>query len=238
MSDVEVDGRELVIKKDGRVRRSPVPDDFSPTAFRHVVAAVDMLYRRNGRLPTIDEVTKEWEGFTRKTVQKAFAAPELREALSIRGIEMSFKAGLTPEQLYAITILQDFTDRRSTKTKLEEVGIPIAKYRAWMRNPAFAGAMTAQAEDNLGDSVQMALNRLIANAESGDMRAIEKLLEMTGRWNPQQQEVQNAKTIVLTFMEILQEELAGDVPRLRRIMDRVQAKMTALTITNGIKELQ
>lgn len=233
-TDIEVSGRELVIKTDGRVRRSPVPDSITPAVFRHIVAGVDLLYRRTGAMPTVNEVTSSWEGFDKKTVQKAWVTPEFKAALEIRGIAVDAKQGLTAEQLYAITLLQDPTDRRTTRAKLEPVGIPIGKYRAWMRDPLFAKAMTEQAEQNLGDSVQMALNKLVANAESGDQRAIEKILEISGRWNPQQQEVQNARTVVLTVMEVIQTELADNPDALNRILERVRGKMTALAITKEI----
>ena len=235
--EIEMEGRELVIMMDGRVQRSPVPDTFSPTMFRHIVAAIDLLYRRNGIIPSVNEIVKEWEGFDRRAVEKALASAELKQALSFRGIELDSKAGLTEQQLYAIAILQDPSDRRSTKARLEAVGISMAKYRAWMRNPMFSGYMSAQAEHNLGDAVQMAMNRLIANADAGDGRAIEKILEMTGRWNPQQQEIQNARTVVLTFMEILQEELADNPKLLDRIMTRARGKMQAISISNSIREL-
>ena len=58
MSDIKAEGRELVITKDGRVKRSPVPVGFNPQMFRHIVAGVDLLYRKHGKLPTINEVTK------------------------------------------------------------------------------------------------------------------------------------------------------------------------------------
>lgn len=235
--EIEVEGRELVIQTDGRVRRSPVPDEFSPTMFRHIVAAVDVLYRRNGAIPTVHDVAKDWENFDLKTVRKAFATEEFRQALSIRGIELDAKAGLTGEQLYALTILQDPTDRRTTRAKLEAVGIPIGKYRAWMRNPIFASAMNSQAEQNLGDAVQMALNKLVANAEAGDQRAIEKILEISGRHNPQQQEIQNAKTVVLTFMEVIQSEIQ-DKELLARIMSKVQGKIQTLTIVDSLRQIQ
>ena len=237
MSDIEVDKRELVIKKDGRVKRSPVPDKFAPQTFRHVVAGVDLLYRQTGKIPTINELVKSWPEANVTTVREIWATPEFKTALGIRGIEIDEKLGLTAEQLYAIQILQDPSDRRTVKARLEVVGISIGKYRAWMRNPVFAGAMRQQAEDNLGDSVQMALNRLVAAADSGDLRAIEKILEVTGRWNPQQQEAQNARTVVLMMMEVIQEELAGDKATLDRILTRVRGKMTSLTIVQSLKEL-
>lgn len=234
--DIETEGRELVIATDGRVERSPVPDDFSPTMFRHIVAAVDVLYRRNGQIPTVAEVVKDWEGFSAKVVGKAFATEELKAALRIRGIEWNQKAGLTEEQLYALTILQDPTDRRTTKAKLQDIGVSMGKYQAWMRNPVFSGYMNTQAEHNLAGAVQMAINKMVGNAEAGDQRAIEKLLEISGRWNPQQQEIQNARTVVLTFMEVIQSEI-DDKELLARIMTKVRGKMDALTIVQSLKEL-
>jgi hypothetical protein len=233
--EIEVEGRELVITADGRVKRSPVPDAFSPVMFRHIVAAIDVLYRRNGMIPSVTEVCKDWEGFDHKTVKKAYASPELKKALALRGIELDMKDGLTPEQLYALTILQDPSDRRSTKARLEAVGIPVGRYRAWMRNPLFSAAMNQQAEHNLGDAVQVALNRLVGNVEAGDQRAIEKVLEMTGRWNPQAQEIQNARSVVLTFMEALQKHAPPEV--LQAVLTDVSAKMQTVTIVQGLKEL-
>lgn len=234
---VEVEGDELVIRTDGRVERSPVPEGQDPAMFRHIVAGIDLVYRRTGAVPSIDQLLEEWGGFSEKAVKAAYATPELAKALEIRGISLSPKAGLSQEQLYALAILQDFTDRRSTKAKLEQVGISLSKYRAWMRDPSFARAMSEQAEQNLGDATQMALNKLVANAESGDQRAIEKILEITGRYNPQQQEIQNARTVVLTMMEVIQEELGDDKEKLRKILDRVSSKMQVLTITQGLREL-
>ena len=96
--------------------------------------------------------------------------------------------------------------------------------------------MRDQAEQNLGDSVQVALNRLVANAEAGDQRAIEKILEISGRYNPQQQEVQNARTVVMTVMEVLQEELAGDSEVLERILSKVRGRVQVLSITSTLSQ--
>ena len=234
--DIETAGRELVIKKDGRVQRSPVPDGFSPAMFRHIIAAVDLLYRRNGAVPSIDDTLSSWEGFDRSTLAKAFATDEFKSALKLRGIEYDMKQGLTAEQLYAIQLLQDPSDRRSVKARLEPVGISIGKYRAWMRNPLFAKAMNEQSEQNLGDGVNVAMNRLIAAADAGEPWAINKLLEISGRWNPQQQEQQNARTVVLMLMEVLQAKIT-DKELLREILDEVRSRQTSLTIVQSLREL-
>lgn len=234
--DIETSGRELVIKHDGRVHRSPVPDGFSPGMFRHIIAAVDLLYRRNGAIPTINEVMASWEGFDKATVSKAWSTPEFKEALSIRGIELDIRQGLSAEQLYCIQILSDPSDRRSNKARLESVGVPIGKYRAWMRNPVFARALSDQAEQNLGDGVSTAINRLLAAGDAGEPWAVNKILEISGRWNPNQQELQNARTVVLTVMEVLQSKIK-DKELLREIVDEVRSRQTTLTIVQSLREL-
>ena len=234
VSDIEVTGRHLEIVRDGRVIQSPIPKDFDPTTFRHIVAGIDYLYRVHGVVPAIETVVDRWDGYTKDDVERAWVTPELKQALEIRGINLIPRKSLTAEQGYALQILQDPTDRRSTKTKLEQIGVSMAKYRAWMRNPIFSSAMNEAAEFNLGDSVQMALNRLIANAESGDNQAINKILEVSGRWNPQQQEAQNARTVVMLVMEVIQEELADDKPLLNKILDRVRGRVAALSIEKSI----
>ncbi len=231
----EVEGEEVLIATDGRVERSPVPAGIKPATFRHVLAAADVLYRRNGIFPTVSEILKEWDGFSRDEVSKAFVSPEMKKALAIRGIEMNPKAGLSAEQATALLVLQNPSDGRSTSAKLASIGVSMPKYRAWMRNKLFSQLMREQAENNLGDSVQMAINKLISNAESGDARAIEKILEMSGRWNPQQQDVQNARQVVLIFMEAVQKYVEKDA--LKLIMDEVTMKTQAVAITSGLKEV-
>lgn len=236
--DIEVDELTggLKIITDGRVVSSPVPRGFSPEEFRHIVAAVDMLYRRNGILPTEVEVLASWGKFKKKAVQTAFLSDELKKALSLRGIQWDSKDGLTQQQLNAMLLLQNPSDMRTTENKLSSIGVSMTVYRAWMRNPLFRAQMDQQAELNLGDSVPMALNKLIANAEAGDGRAIEKLLEITGRWNPQQQEVQNARQVLTIFIEALEKYASSEV--LHSVMGEVQQKTRLLSITSSVSAPQ
>lgn len=232
--DFEVEGQTLVIKSDGRVMRSPVPPEMDPKMFRHIVAAVDMLYRRDGVIPSAQAVLKHWEGFTPKAVNLAMGSEELKDALLLRGIQWDAKLGLSALQLNAILTLQDFTDGRSTSAKLRTIGVTMPQYRAWMRNPLFAQQMSRESENNLADSVGMALNRLIGNAEAGDQRAVEKLLEISGRYNPQAQELQNAQQVLQIFLESLERHASPEV--LRSVHEDVQKKTRSLMIMQSIKE--
>lgn len=233
--DIDIDeiSGELTIVTDGRVVYSPVPKRMDPMEFRHIVAAVDMLYRRNGVVPSEEEVMETWT-FKKKSVQRAYQSEELKKALDLRGIPWDPSDGLTLEQMNAILLLQNPSDTRSNQARLETIGVSMSKFRAWMRNPLFQQQMNLQAEQNLGDAIPAALNALARNAENGDNQAINKLLEITGRWNPQQQEVQNARQVLTIFMEALEKHAGPEV--LRSVQDEVLSRTRMMSITQSVKE--
>lgn len=197
------DDTVLVVHDDGRVRRASLPKGIDPEHFRNVLAAVDVLYRREGVFPTVDGVFKLWNKTPKKTISTIFATSEFKHAIALRGISMDENPGLTEEQSMALLLLSDPTDRRTTSTKLKQIGVSMAKYHAWMRQPLFSTLLRERSEQNLGDAVPVALNRLVGNAEAGDQRAVEKLLEVTGRHNPQNLELQNARTVITSLVEII-----------------------------------
>ena len=94
--------------------------------------------------------------------------------------------------------------------------------------------MTQQSEKNLGDAVQMAINRMIANAEAGDNQAIKMIFEMSGRHNPQQQAVQNAEQVIRIFIEALEKHASPEV--LRSVQEEVMQKTRSLSIMQSIQE--
>jgi len=222
------DDKVMVVHDDGRVRPSPLPEGIDPQTFRNALAAVDVLYRRDGAMPTIEETYKSWSKISRKTYSKIWATSEFRDALSLRGIDMDPSAGLSPEQGMALLLLSDPTDRRSTSVKLRQLGISMPKYQAWMRQPLFAQTLRERSEQNLGDSVATALNRLVGNVEAGDQRAIEKLLEISGRYNPAAIEQANARQVILAVVEIVLKHV-HDAETKKAIMADLSDTMTIVT---------
>lgn len=232
----EVEGGEIVtIHQDGRVRQSPIPKGFDKETFRNVLAAVDMLYRREGVFPTVEEVYKSWPKITKTTYSKAFASPEFKTALEFRGISMEENPGLTPEQNMAILSLSNWSDRASTETKMKRLGISMQKLHAWKRQPLFSQTLSQRAEQNLGDSVEIALNRLVEKADAGDLRAIEKTLEISGRYNPQNIEVANARQVVLVMVEAVLKHVSNPDEK-KAILAEVEDSMSTGMILNHLND--
>lgn len=209
----EDDSEILVVRQDGRVQPSPVPVGFDPYVFRDILAAVNVFYLRNGYVPSVDEVSKSWDRIPKKTYSKAFATDELKVALELRGISLDPTNGISPEQSMAIQLLSDPTDHRALNTKLRQIGVSMPKYQNWMRQPLFAELLAQRSEQNLGDAVPIAMNRLVGKADSGDLRAIEKVLEISGRYNPQQQEINSARTVVLTIIEAVVKHVSSQTEK-------------------------
>lgn len=225
------DGEIVVIRDDGRVRRSPVPEGFDRETFRNILAAVDVLFRREGVMPTIEEAYKSWPKIAKKTYSKAWSTSEFKQALELRGVFMEPNSGLTEEQGIAILHLSN-PDGKSLQTKLRQLGISMPKYQAWMRSPLFASTLRQRSEQNLGDSIPTALNALVANADRGDQRAIEKLLEISGRYNPAQIEVENARQVVLVMVEAVLKHVTNKEEK-AAILSEVEGAMHKMAITSG-----
>lgn len=225
--DIEkVDGGIRVRKDSGSFRRVETPAGFTDYVFKNAVVAFDTAYRYYGSLPDVEQVQKFFPRIPLTTYSKLFITDEFKQALAYRGIEWEVDSGLSMEMSMALLKLLDPHDRRPQTVKLKELGIPYPKFQNWMRNPLFKESYNKRTEENMKDAVPMALNNLIGNAGAGDQRAIEKVLEITGRWNPAQQQLEDAKTVVVKVVEAVIKHVQD--PEIRKlIMQDVQAEVVS-----------
>lgn len=191
------------VHHDGRVRVAPLPRGIDPQVFKDALVVVSTMYGRDGIFPTVQEARAYHKRITSTAWAKIYSTPEFKQALELRGISMDPIDGLSPQQMLAIEVLANPVDRRNTETRMKAIGVSMTTYRAWMRNKLFSSLIAEKAEQNLGDSISVAMNRLVANAEAGDQRAIEKVLEISGRYNPAQIEQANAREVILAVVEIV-----------------------------------
>jgi len=192
-----------IVVKDPKKGFKPVdtPAGFTDIQFRNAVAAAYTYYRQTGQLPTVENLVELHSAIPAVTYSKIMLTDEFKKALSYRGVEWDDKAGLTLEQQSVIIKMADFTDRRSLGIKLKELGVPMARYQAWLRQPLFREAINEAAESVLQEAVAPALTALAGKAAAGEDRAIDKVLEISGRWNPNAQSVEDARTVVMALVE-------------------------------------
>lgn len=232
LTDEELlDEGERRIFSDGR-RKAIDYGDFRPETFRRAVVAVDLEYRRLGRVPAIREVYDSWPQIPVETYSKLYAHKGFREALVSQGIRVNTGAGLTQEQASALLLICDPTDRRTTATKMKSLGLTYAVYQAWMRDPVFRAERQRRSKENLDDVVPAALDRLAGNVEAGDQRAIEYVLAAKGVYSPAQANQQDAMRVVYAVLEAVQKHVR-DKDVLQAILDDVRIAGKSFDLLNG-----
>ena len=208
------------------------PVGYTDKEFRTAVAGAYTFYRQNGKLPTAIDLNKLHPGIATKVYSGLMLSDEFKQALAYRGIEWVEEAGLSLEQQSVILMLQDFTDRRSIGVKLKEIGVPMARYQAWLRQPLFREAVNENAEMAIREAVAPALTALAGKAAAGEDRAIEKVLEISGRWNPNAQSVEDARQVVMSLVEAIIKYVKDEDVK-RAIMSEVSLKADTLKALNG-----
>jgi hypothetical protein len=222
---------------DGRFTKVATPKGFTDFSFRNAVAAYDTVYRTNGTSPTVAEVRNCWPNLSAKDYSKLFLTDEFKEALEYRGISWDPDSGLSLEQSMVLLALTDPTDGRSTGAKLRDFKVSPARYDAWMRNPLFLQSYKNRQEYSLATSVPMVLGKLVSNAERGDQRAMEKILEITGRWNPAERQIEDAKAVIMAVMESVTRNVASKSER-EAILGDIQAQIVGFNVTHNNPEIE
>ena len=201
-SEIQVVGRA-----DGSVRPIAVPAGVTKGAFFRVVAAYDALFRATGTRPEVSEVRKLLPTTQRKVISAVMMTPEFAEAMTLRGVGFSSEQGLTPQQSAVLNILENFSDARSLTAKLKDAGVSRTQFNGWLNDPLFRDFYERRIESHLKIAHASALSTIITNAENGDQRAAEKVLEINGRYNPQNAELQSARAVVQALVEAIQQHV-------------------------------
>lgn len=186
-----------------------LPKGVSDGQFRRILNAADLAYKTKGSgelLPSIDKVAT-LAGVHRNTVTRFVTSLEGKEALLKRGIRWTTNVNiagvLTPEQVLAVSIITDPTNRKPMGEKLKQVGISMATYRAWMKNPTFASKMNELGETLLNENIAAVHARLVNRAEGGDVSAMKLFYEVSGRHDPAQKQMVDLVRVVQLVLEVI-----------------------------------
>lgn len=111
---------------------------------------------------------------------------------------------LTKEQTAAVLTLLNFDDKRSRQKKLSDLGLTVATFNGWMKDPKFKEFYMNLAEENFRDALPVAQESLIKGMEKGSVDAIKFYLEVTGRHTQGSENLGNVKVIIAKLIESIQ----------------------------------
>lgn len=179
----------------------PVPTNVSPATFRAVLAGATAAYSINKGIPTIEQIQK-YCSCQVASISKVLVTSEFRSVMRLRGYPMETTT-LSPEQVFAVSIITNPTNRKPLAAKLKMCGIPYSTYRAWLKQPHFMEYISKISEDMLGEHVADVHTRVVEKATGGDIQAIKLYYELTGRHDPQRQQMVDINNIIGLLLEVI-----------------------------------
>lgn len=153
---------------------------------RSMIQWFETTYHQSKSFPSHETCRQKFpQTFRYKSDYDAFLnRPEIAAALHNRGLspnQRSRSNELTEQQAAAILTVANLSDRRSLQGKLKALGVTTTQWNAWKKQSAFRNFLYSQLTDDFDSSLDRALSGLMKAVDTGNPRAVELYLEMTGR---------------------------------------------------------
>jgi hypothetical protein len=168
---------------------------------RRIIARCEQSWFLQGVLPTPEQLRTEFN-LSGKKLQELLESEVVAANFKERGIPTIQGRSLTPDQLLAINTILNFSDTRSEKKKLADMGISAATWNGWRQGAAFKEYMLTRTETILGDSIADVNMAVVDRARNGDLGAIKLVYEMTGRYRGNETNL-DPKVLLNKILEII-----------------------------------
>ena len=225
--------REIKMRPVGKTkwRVGATPNGISYADYQDVLNTVYHLYTKNRALPDLQSISLH-SMVGAATVKKAVETKEFVQAITARGVPWLDSKGLTSQQMLAIQVLTNPTDKRALKDKLRAVGVTYPVYRGWMNQPAFSQYMFKITEGMLTDHLPDFNTALTNKGLAGDLNAIRYINELSGRHDPNRQQVLDLVAIVEKLLDIIQRNVTDPVV-FQKIAAEFQMTVASKTTLQG-----
>lgn len=188
---------------------------------RQLINHCEFEWFSKGALPTPEQLQTTFK-LSPKKLNELLTDPDVLKSFEGRGIPTIEGRTLTAEQVTAINVVLNTTDKRSQTKKLADMGIPAAKWNGWKQSAAFKEYYKKRVESIFGDALPDVHMALMDRAVNGDLGALKFYYEITGHYTGNGQAV-DLKMILERVFEIISlhvkdpnvlSSLAGDLLKL------------------------
>lgn len=196
------------------------PDKVTQEAWTTAISAAAELFRQSkGMDPPTKENIRAFSGLGTVTMNRIFdnGPGELafNRAMVMRGI-IQGKKQLTPEMMFALSALSDFTSGESLRVRLKKLNITWMQFQSWLKYKPFFDRYQELGERALEESTSSAMIGLSERAQNSDA-SLKYMLQLTGRYDPNRQGQADVRAFLNGVVEILQRRLSGDPELMRDI---------------------
>lgn len=139
----------------------------------------------------------------RESVDLVWQSSKFQRALEDRGIKTTSDPYLTLRQETFLQAYLNPLNLKAPQVIAKQMKISLAELDGWMREKHFAQAMEVKASENLKKYLPLADAALGAAAQSGDMKAITFLNQMTGRFDPNAKQQLDVVGLLMQVQDIV-----------------------------------
>ncbi len=180
------------------------PQTIGPQFVKKAMPWFETFWHARGRYPLPDEIMDKFR-FTQEQVELLNQSPFWLKSLERRGIAAPVAEELSDKQIAAISLITNFSDRRTIPVKLGAIGVTEEQINGWYQNPQFKAALAARTDSVLENAHPEVQAQLIRQIQKGNFQAIKFYYEVTGR--AQSQETINLKMAMQQMLEVIQKHV-------------------------------
>lgn len=210
------------------------PEGVSERAFREIVGAAYTAYTMDKALPSVERIRElcNMSSLTKKKIGGVLDTEQFKNAMLSRGVPWKNGSGLTGQQMYTLQILTDPSNRGDLRSKLRKASVTYQQYRAWLAQPQFSAYLNSVTEMMLIDHIPDFNTALTKKALEGDLNAIKFAYELTGRHDPNKQQVTDLKAIMQALIEIITRNVK-DPATLAAISNELHLTLVSHNVVKG-----
>lgn len=202
------------------------PKQVGPQFVNKAMPWFESFWHRLGRYPQPDEIMGHFK-FTLEQVELLNLSPYWEKCCAERGMRLPKQSSLSATQIAAISLITNFSDRRSIPAKLAAIGVTEEQINGWYKDADFKAELAVRTDavlDNAFPEVQASLMRQV---QKGNFQAIKFVYEISGRaTSPEQIQI---KQTMQHLIEAVQKHV-HDPETLQAIAQEVRALGTTAAL--------
>lgn len=170
--------------------------------FEAVLAAA-IAADRQGLFLEMQVILDQDPSLTREQVELVFGSSKFQRSLADRGIKTTSNPNLTLRQEQFLQAYLNPLNLLTPQVLAKRMKISLNELDGWMRQKEFAAAFAAKSEDNLKKYLPIADQALGQLVQSGDMKAITFLNQLTGRFDPNAKANLDVPALLMQIQDII-----------------------------------
>ncbi len=194
---------------------------------------IERIHSTTGATPDDDDIieylrfTKSFKGINSESIAMLKESPLFQASMESRGIN-SENDVITGRQMAAASVMMNLTDRRSDEKKLRDIGVSTEEFSNWMQNSTFSEYMRQRSEVLISNSTHEAHMGLMRGVRQGNTASIKLYYELTGRYNPNEENNVNVRILIGRVLEAIQKHVKDP-----NTLNQLAIELSQLAIETG-----